>query len=58
MLQNCYSRGTYVHNWVNWLEHESDHRPIYIVEITSGAIILSFYMGVQGISMAADLVCS
>jgi hypothetical protein len=34
-------------NWVKWLEHESDNKPLYNVEITSGAIILSFYMSVR-----------
>jgi len=31
MLQNYYSRGTYVHNLVKWPEHESDHKPLYRV---------------------------
>jgi hypothetical protein len=36
------SLGHYnVHDWVEWPERESDHIPLYNVEITSGAIILS-----------------
>jgi hypothetical protein len=48
-LEICYSCGAYVHNWVKWLELESDHKPLYNVEITCGAIILSFYMSVWSI---------
>jgi hypothetical protein len=42
-----------VHNWVKWPEHESGHKPLYNVEITSGAMLLSLYMSVPSISMAA-----
>ena len=38
-----------MHNWVKGLESESDHKPLYNVEITSGAIILSLYMSEWGI---------
>jgi len=48
-LQNCYSRGTYVHNSVKWPERESDRKPLYNVAVTSGAIILSFYVSVRSI---------
>jgi len=34
---------------VKWPERESDHKPLYKVEITSEAIILSLYMSVQSI---------
>ena len=30
----------------NWLEHESDHKPLQKLELTSGAIILSLYLSV------------
>jgi hypothetical protein len=46
---NCYSWHTYVHKWVKWPKRESDHKPLYNVDITSGAIILSLCMGVQNI---------
>jgi hypothetical protein len=48
-LEICYSWGAYVHNWVKWLELESDHKPLYNVEIMCGAIILSLCMSVWGI---------
>jgi hypothetical protein len=34
---------------VKWPECESDHKPLYNVEITSGAILLSLYMSVLSI---------
>jgi len=48
-LETCYSWGAYVHNWVKWPERESDYKPWYNVEITSGAIILSIYMSILSI---------
>jgi hypothetical protein len=27
-LKTFYSLDAYVHNWVNWLQHESDHKPL------------------------------
>jgi len=34
---------------VNWLERESNHKRLYNVELTCGAIILCFYMNVRSI---------
>jgi hypothetical protein len=48
-LRNYYSWGAYVHNWVKWLEHVSDYKPLSDVELTSGDIILCLYMSVQTI---------
>jgi len=48
-LEIWYSWGAYVCYCVKWPERESDHKPLYNVEKTSGAIILSFYMSVWGI---------
>jgi len=31
-------------NWVKWPEPESDHKPLYSMELTCGAIILCLYM--------------
>jgi hypothetical protein len=42
-------RGAYVHNWVKWLECESDHKPLSNVEIMGRAVILSLYMSVRRI---------
>jgi len=42
---------------VKWPERESDQIPLYNVEITSGAIVLSLYMIVLSIKMG-DLVRS
>jgi hypothetical protein len=27
-LRNYYSGGAYIHNWVKWLEQESDHKQL------------------------------
>jgi len=35
---------------------ESDHKPLYNVEIMCGAIILCLYKNVRSISMAATLI--
>jgi hypothetical protein len=35
--------------WVKWPERESDHKPIYNVEKTSGDLLLSLYMSVRGV---------
>ena len=48
-LETCYSCRAYVHNRVKWPQHESDHKTLYNVEITSGTIILSLYMAVRDI---------
>jgi len=48
-LETCYSCHPYVRNWVEWPQHESDHKTLHNVEITSGTIILSLYMAVRGI---------
>jgi hypothetical protein len=45
-LEKCCSWGAYVYDWVKWLGRESDHKPLYNVDITSGAIILSLYVSV------------
>jgi len=34
---------------VKWPERESDHKPLYNVEIMRGAILLSLYMSVLSI---------
>jgi len=34
---------------LKWPERESNHKPLYSLEITSGAVILSPYMSVQSI---------
>jgi len=47
--RNCYSYRAYVHNWVNWPERKSDHKTLYNVKITCGAITLSLYMTVRSI---------
>jgi hypothetical protein len=44
--EKCYLWGAYVYDWVKWLGHESDHKPLYNVDIMSGAIILSLYVSV------------
>jgi hypothetical protein len=28
VAENLLSLGAYLHNWVNWLERESDHKPL------------------------------
>jgi hypothetical protein len=33
-LRNYNSGGAYVHNWVKWPERESDHKPLFYVELT------------------------
>jgi hypothetical protein len=45
-LKIWYSLCGYVHNWVKWLERESDDKTLRKVEILSGAKILSLYMSV------------
>jgi hypothetical protein len=35
---NITGRGAYVHNWVKWPEHESEHKLLSDVELTSGDI--------------------
>jgi len=42
-------RDQRVHNREKWTERESDHKPLYNVETTSGAVILSLCMSVRGI---------
>jgi len=42
----CYSWRTYEHNWVKWPERESESKPLYNVETTSGTIIQSLCMSV------------
>jgi hypothetical protein len=39
---NITGRGAYVHG-VKWPEHESEHKPLSDVELTSGDIILCLY---------------
>jgi len=41
---NCYSWRAYVQNLLILPEHESDHKTLYNVEKTCGAIIVSLYM--------------
>jgi hypothetical protein len=41
--------GAYVHNWIEWLGCESDHKPLSNVELTSGAIFLCLYKSVWSI---------
>jgi len=36
-------------NWVKWPERESDHKPLYNVELTCGDTILRLCMNVQSI---------
>jgi len=38
-----------VQNWVKWPERESEHKMLYNVKTTSGAIILRLCMSVWGI---------
>jgi hypothetical protein len=47
--ENCFSRDAYVYDRVKLPECESDQKPLYNVEITSGAILLSLYMSVLSI---------
>ena len=49
VARSCCSQRARVRNLVKWLEHESDHKTLYNVEITCGAIILSLYMTVWSI---------
>jgi hypothetical protein len=42
--EKSYSWDAYVYDWIKWLGRESDHKPLYNVDITSGAIILSLYV--------------
>jgi hypothetical protein len=48
-LRNYYSGGAYVHNWLKFLEHESDHKPLAGVELMSEAIFLCLCMSVRSI---------
>ena len=38
-----------VQNWVKWSERESDHKTLYNMKTTRGAIILRLCMSVRGI---------
>jgi len=49
LARNLLFMKWYIHNWVHWPERESNHKILYNVEVTSGAIILSFYMTVRSI---------
>jgi len=40
VARNSCSRRAYVRNLVRWPERESDHKTLYNVKITCGAIIL------------------
>jgi len=44
LARNLLVMKWYVHKWVQWSEHESDHKTLFNVAIMSGAIILSLYM--------------
>jgi len=48
-LEIWYSWGAFVRYCVKLPERESDHKLLYNVEKTIGAIKLSFYLSVQGI---------
>ena len=41
---------------MKWPERESDHKPLYNMELTCGAIILCLYMNVRSTEMAAALI--
>jgi hypothetical protein len=40
------TQEVHINDWVKWPERKSDHKPLYNVEIMSGATILSIYMSV------------
>jgi hypothetical protein len=46
--RNCYPWRTCTHNWEKWPERQSDHKPLYNVQETSGARVCSYFFKTAG----------
>jgi hypothetical protein len=43
-----YTRRTCTHNWEKWPERQSEHKPLYNVQTTSGARVCSYFFKTAG----------